>query len=70
MVGHYLVAHCIALKFMNYSGSLSRDILKPLAICVTIYILVTKVTNLHVLQKINIKSTELVQMIRTRKAKF
>ena len=29
-----------------------------------------KVTNQHVLQKINIKSTELVQMIRTRKAKF
>ena len=29
-----------------------------------------KVTNQHVLQKINIKSTELVQMIRTRMAKF
>ena len=29
-----------------------------------------KVTNQHVLQKINIKNTELVQMIRTRKAKF
>ena len=29
-----------------------------------------KVTNQHVLQKIKIKSTELVQMIRTRKAKF
>ena len=29
-----------------------------------------KVTNQHVVQKINIKSTELVQMIRTRKAKF
>ena len=29
-----------------------------------------KVTNQHILQKINIKSTELVQIIRTRKAKF
>ena len=29
-----------------------------------------KVINQHVLQKINIKSTELVQMIRTRKAKI
>ena len=29
-----------------------------------------KVTNQHVLQKTNIKITELVQMIRTRKAKF
>ena len=29
-----------------------------------------KVTNQHVLQEINIKSTELVQMIRTRKVKF
>ena len=29
-----------------------------------------KVTNQHVLQKINIKSTELVQMIRTGQAKF